>query len=50
MSPAQVKACSLWEFEAATAGWIEANVPEEEGKISADEEDDLWQGVMDRMG
>lgn len=50
MSPAEVKACSIWEFEAAVAGWVTANCPEEQGGMSAEDEDELWAGVMERMG
>lgn len=44
-----MKALSMWELEAALRGWIEAHGSEAGNTLSAEEEDDLWQGVMDRM-
>jgi hypothetical protein len=39
-TPAEVDACSLWEFLAARAGWLEANsAPEDRPAPSADEHD-----------
>ncbi len=49
MSPADVKACSWWEFSAAIAGWIAANSSEDQSPMSQQDADDLWQGVMERM-
>jgi hypothetical protein len=45
-----VKASSLWEFQAAAVGWIAANCPEDKGSITAEEEDELWEGLIDRAG
>lgn len=48
MTPSEVKGCSMWEFDAAVAGWIAANTPDDKS-ISQEEEDNLWQGVVARM-
>jgi hypothetical protein len=50
MSPAEVKACSAWEFAAAVNGWIDANVPDKPGAMTASEEDMLWAAVQEKMG
>ena len=49
MTPAEVGACSFWQFNAAVSGWNEAHGGEDQQGLSAQDEDDLWQGVMDRM-
>lgn len=49
MSPAEVNACSFWEFNAAVAGWNAVHGGEDQQGLSQSDEDDLWQGVMDRM-
>lgn len=49
MTPAEVKACSPWEFAAAVNGWAEANGSEDRGGLSAADQDDLWAGVQERM-
>lgn len=38
---------SVWEFQAATAGWIKANVPEPEGALSTAEEDRIWASMVE---
>lgn len=50
MSPAEVKACSVWEFEQALAGWMEAHVPDEAGKMSQAEQDEVWAWMMEKEG
>jgi len=49
MTPEQVKRLSVWEFDAAVAGWVEANSTKAGGRLTAEDENDLWQGVMERM-
>ncbi|SIT74763.1 hypothetical protein [Pontibaca methylaminivorans] len=49
MSPAEVGMCSLWQFNAAVAGWITANTTETPGEMTQADEDDIWEGVMERM-
>jgi hypothetical protein len=35
---------SMWEFHAATEGWLSANIPDRDGgAMSAAEKDDIWQ-------
>jgi len=50
MSPSDVRRCSWWEFSVAIAGWIAANTSEEHQPMSQQDEDELWQGIMERMG
>lgn len=49
MTPDRVKACSFWEFQVAIAGWSAAHASDDKGGLSAQDEESLWQGVMDRM-
>lgn len=48
MTPAAVDQCSLWQFNAAVAGWIRANTTEDDRQMTPEEEDDLWQGIIAR--
>lgn len=41
---------SIWEYTSAVNGWMEANCPDEAGKISAEEEEGLWAMVQAKMG
>uniref|UniRef100_A4WTD9 Uncharacterized protein n=1 Tax=Cereibacter sphaeroides (strain ATCC 17025 / ATH 2.4.3) TaxID=349102 RepID=A4WTD9_CERS5 len=41
---------SVWEYAAAVDGWIEANCPGEAGKLTPEDEDDLWAMVQAKMG
>lgn len=50
MTPSEVGRCSLWQFNAAVSGWIAANSPEDADEMSAEAEDDIWKGVVERMG
>ena len=52
MTPAEVRACSIWEFDQAVAGWTEAHVPEDPagGGLSAAEEDELWAWMQEKEG
>lgn len=50
MSPAEVDACSLWQFFAAVEGWNAAHGAKDGPAITPEQEDDLWQGVIDRSG
>jgi hypothetical protein len=50
MTPAEVKACSVWEFSSAVNGWIDAHVPGKPGAMTASEEDMLWAAVQEKMG
>lgn len=49
MTPAEVKACSPWEFSAAVNGWAEAQGGEENAGLSRSEEGELWDLVQERM-
>jgi hypothetical protein len=40
MSPAEVKASSVWELSVAVDGWVEANTPGD--RMSANEADEVW--------
>jgi len=42
MTPAETLACSPFEYLAALDGFIEANDPESDKKLSESEKDDLW--------
>lgn len=44
-SPAEVKAMSVFEYLAALEGFSEANNPDQPGKLSQDEIEDLWDWV-----
>lgn len=48
MTPKQVKACSVWEFDVAVAGWIDAHVAEAPGSMSEAEKDELWAWMQER--
>lgn len=45
MSPAETLACSVFEYLAALDGFIEANDPEGDKKLSSAEKDDLWNWI-----
>lgn len=47
-APAEVGAMSVWEFGAASAGWLSAHTPAREGELSAAEEDALFDLIMER--
>lgn len=42
ISPADVGRISLWQYLAAVEGYAAAHDPEGNGKLSSQEEDDLW--------
>lgn len=42
MAPAETLACSVFEYLAALDGFIEANDPEGDKKLTESEKDDLW--------
>lgn len=48
MTPDQVKACSIWEFQAAVDGWVAAHAPERANGLSEAEKDDLWEAVLEK--
>lgn len=48
MSIAEIGDASLWQFGAALAGWNAVHGDENTG-LSQQDEDDLWQGIKDRM-
>jgi len=49
MSPAEFKACSPWEFQAAVDGWVDANTTDEDGpSLSDTEKDELWAWMQDK--
>ena len=43
MTPAETLACSVFEYLAALDGFIVANDPEGDKKLSESEKDELWQ-------
>lgn len=49
LSPAEIDSCSLWQYTAAAAGYRKAHGGDNDG-VSADEADELWKGVQERMG
>ncbi|WP_282186073.1 hypothetical protein [Ochrobactrum sp. Marseille-Q0166] len=36
---------SMWKYMAALDGYIKANTPDEPGKLSESEKDDLWDWI-----
>lgn len=48
-SPVEIDQCSLWQYTAAAAGYRKAHGSGNDG-VSAEEADDLWKGVQERMG
>lgn len=44
---AEARTVSLWQFLAAWEGFIQANSPEEEKKLSPKEVDELWDWIED---
>ncbi|GLU29468.1 hypothetical protein Brsp01_47010 [Brucella sp. NBRC 12950] len=36
---------SMWQYMAALDGYIKANTPDEPGKLSDSEKDDLWDWI-----
>lgn len=42
MTPAETLACSVFEYLAALHGFIQANDPDSEKRLSEQEKDDLW--------
>lgn len=48
MTPDQVKACSIWEFQAAVDGWIAANAPGSGNALSEAEKDEIWEAVLEK--
>ncbi len=47
-TPADVKACSVWEFGAALSGYVAANTPPDKS-LKSDDADALWEMVQERM-
>lgn len=41
-SPSEAKKMSVFEYLAVLEGFQQANSPDEAGKLSEDEKDDLW--------
>lgn len=48
MTPAQVWACSVWEFQAAVDGYIEAN--SSGSRATEAEMDDVWNWLLEKDG
>lgn len=44
---AAVKAASFWEFFAAWNGYLEANTPRDDKKLSEDDKDRIWQRMQE---
>lgn len=47
-TPGDVRAMSLWEFRAATGGYLRAHAPEDQSALSATEEEALWSFMEER--
>lgn len=39
---------SIWEFYVAQAGYINAHTPDDPGSLSAAEQDELWQWMLEK--
>ena len=46
-SPREVRKMSLWQFMAALDGYIAANSPDADKRLTAQEEDELWTLIED---
>ena len=46
-SPTEVNQMSVWQFMAAVEGYVKANTPKDNGKLTGAEKDDLagWLGI-----
>jgi hypothetical protein len=44
-TPRQVRAMSFYDFQAAWIGWYKANAAEDDGALSADEEEQLASAI-----
>lgn len=42
-----VKASSVWEFWQAFQGYVDANTPKQNGKLSEDDKDRIWQRMQE---
>lgn len=49
MTPAEVRACSMWEFQAAVDGWVAAHAPDTGNALSEAEKDELWAAVLEKQ-
>jgi hypothetical protein len=45
MSPAETLGCSVFEYLAALDGFIEANDPDGDKRLTEAEKDDLWEWI-----
>lgn len=45
-SPREVGEMSMWEFQAAVAGWMKAHVPEDAGAASDAELENVWADMV----
>lgn len=41
---------SLWQFNAAVEGYIDANTPAEPGALNAAEADEIWAWMLEKEG
>lgn len=46
-APGEVSAMSVWQFNAAVAGYVRAHAPEGGAGLSESEEDRLWARIKD---
>lgn len=49
MSPIDVDALSLWQFNAAVEGYLDAHVPEDRS-MSGAEADEIWAWMQEKEG
>lgn len=42
-----VKRSSVWEFFSAWQGYVEANTPKQNGKLSEDDKDRIWERMQE---
>lgn len=41
-TPQDVRQMSIWQYQSAIDGYVAANYPEEDGKLSTREQDEIW--------
>lgn len=51
MSPPDVGRCSLWQMQAAIAGWVAVHGAEDDagGGMTQEAEDEIWAAIQERM-
>lgn len=50
MSPPDVGRCSLWQLQAAVAGWVAAHGSDDDGGgMTQEAEDEIWAAIQERM-